>query len=87
MKRILALLLVSLLLLGNIGYAQGISGSVAGDAYSPNYVQLSSRGHHNGRERDRHERYERRDRHHDEIDAGDILAGIVLYEVVKEIVD
>lgn len=94
MKKILSTLLIVFLLLGNICYAQNLRMDTDRNTYyvGANTEQYDSGGLHNPKEyrHDRDDRHRRHHRHHDHddhIDAGDIVAGIVIYEVVKEILD
>jgi|GEM_PF-3662666 len=100
MKKVLSTLLIVVLLLGNICYAQNVTMDIDHNTYYAvaNTQQYESPGLHNPQEyrHDRDDRHRRHNRHHrhyrhhdndDDIDAGDIVAGILVYEIVKEIVD
>jgi hypothetical protein len=108
-KKVLSTLLIIVMLLGNICYAQSFSPGIARNTYNEgvdaeqydpgglhNPQELRDRGHDRGRGHDRDRRHDRGRRHQREhehrdndhhVDAGDIITGIVIYEVVKEILD
>lgn len=82
MKKIIVAALLVLMSLGNIGYAQAVVMEPNGPLYGAQETHYKEHGHDRHRHHHRHKHYE----HHDN-DAEDIVKGIIIYGVVKEILD
>lgn len=97
MKKLWCALLILILLVGNVCYAKDNSITLDRQSYNIStervtadaiglHTELSQRDKHHRNSHHRHHRHHHHD-HDDDNDLGDIIAGIIIYEVVKEVLD